>query len=81
MADAFLELEQQGAARDLTHAEWLAHQPRVGAVNRRPYTFAEVGTSAVRTANKARIYVRLLGLSDQRRNILMRHQVTEASAW
>jgi len=24
MADAFLELEQQDAARDLTHAEWLA---------------------------------------------------------
>ena len=24
MADAFLELEQQDAAKDLTHAEWLA---------------------------------------------------------
>ena len=24
MADAFIELEQQDAARDLTHAEWLA---------------------------------------------------------
>ena len=24
MADAFIELEQQDAAKDLTHAEWLA---------------------------------------------------------